>query len=90
MLSVEGLYTTISIYLHLCDDNDIGVVMMVATLFTMTKITWNVSAFSGARSKTPKVASMPPVTFLPLLLGLFHRFPMRRGSSAIILTLLHK
>ena len=44
--------------------------MMVATLFTMTTITRYVSALSGARNKTPKVASMEPGTFLSLLLGL--------------------
>ena len=50
--------------------------MMVATLFTMTTITWYVSALSGTRSKVQKVASMPSGTFLSLLVGHCPSSPM--------------
>ena len=76
MFSVEGLYTTV--YFEVTSPRQFIItytfamimIMMVATLFTMTTITRYVSALSGARSKTPKVASMAPGTFLSLLLGL--------------------
>ena len=84
MFSVEGLYTTV--YFEVTSPRQFIItynfamimitimimimIMMVATLFTMTTITRYVSALSGARSKTPNVTSMPPGTFLSLLLGL--------------------
>ena len=84
MFSVEGLYTTV--YFEVTSPRQflitytfamimimimiMIIINLVATLFTMTTITRYVSALSGARSKTPKVASMPPGTFLSILLGL--------------------